>query len=144
MSATRFVSRNGLLNDVVYDVLVDGKKGHAWFVHKNGVTRYARTDLRETSSFMTSDGPKIKVYPNPVRFDLGQVLTFENVSESATVSVYNSGAHLVRAFRGDELDGGRVVWDGRDRRGVLIAPGVYHYIIQKGSRKKRGKLLVIH
>lgn len=144
MSATRFVSRNGLLNDVVYDVLVDGKKGHAWFVHKNGVTRYARTDLRETSLFMTSDGPKIKVYPNPVRFDLGQVLTFENVSESATVSVYNSGAHLVRAFRGDELDGGRVVWDGRDRRGVLIAPGVYHYIIQKGSRKKRGKLLVIH
>lgn len=144
MAATKFVSRNGLLNDIVYDVLVDGKKGQVWFVHKNGISRYARTDLRETSSFMTSDGPEIKVYPNPVRFDLGQVLTFENVSESATVSVYNSGAHLVRAFHGDELDGGRVVWDGRDRRGVLIAPGVYHYIIQKGSRKKRGKILVIH
>lgn len=144
MAATKFVSRNGLLNDIVYDVLVDGKKGQVWFVHKNGISRYARTDLRETSSFMTSDGPEIKVYPNPVRFDLGQFLTFENVSESATVSVYNSGAHLVRAFHGDELDGGRVVWDGRDRRGVLIAPGVYHYIIQKGSRKKRGKILVIH
>lgn len=144
MAATKFVSRNGLLNDIVYDVLVDGKKGEVWFVHKNGASRYARTDLREASSFMTSDGPEIKVFPNPVRFDLGQVLTFENVAETATVSVYNSGAHLVRAFHGDELDGGRVVWDGRDRRGVLIAPGVYHYIIQKGSRKKRGKILVIH
>lgn len=144
MSATRFVMRNGLLNDIVYDVQVDGKKGQVWFVHKNGASRYARTDLRETSSFMASDGPEIKVYPNPVRFDLGQFLSFENVSEAASVSVYNSGAHLVRAFHGNELDGGRIVWDGRDRRGVLIAPGVYHYIIQKGSRKKQGKILVIH
>lgn len=144
MSATRFASRNGLLDDIVYDVQIDAKKGQAWFVHRNGVTRYARTDLRETGAYMTSDGPGIKVYPNPVRFDLGQTLTFENVSEKATISVYNAGAHLVRFFRGNELDGGRTVWDGRDKRGILVAPGVYHYVIQKGSRQKRGKILVIH
>lgn len=144
MAATRFSRRNGLLNDIVYDVQIDAKKGHAWFVHRNGVTRYARTDLRETDAYMTSDGPGVKAYPNPVRFDLGQTLSFENVSEKATISVYNSGMRLVRFFREKELDGGRVVWDGRDKRGTLVAPGVYHYIVQKGSRQKRGKILVIH
>ncbi len=144
MAATKFVKRNGLLDDAVYDVAVDGKKGEVWFVHRKGVSRYARTDLRETSSYMTSEGPKFKAYPNPVRFDRGETFTFEHISESAVVSIYNSGAHLVRSFEGDELLGGRLVWDGRDKRGVLVAPGVYHYIVKKGSRKKQGKILVIH
>lgn len=93
---------------------------------------------------MTSDGPEIKVYPNPFRLNLNQSVTFENVSEDAVISIYNAGAHLVRSFAGDELDGGRVVWDGKDRRGVLVAPGVYHYLIKKGSKKKQGKLIILH
>ena len=144
MKATKFVTRNGLLNDIIYDVTVDGKRGEVWFVHRNGLTRYARTDLRETESFMTSEGPAVKVYPNPVRLDLGQMITFENVAESAVISVYNSGMHLVRSFAGNDLDGGRLVWNGEDKRGVRIAPGVYHYLIKKGSKTKKGKLLVIH
>lgn len=144
MAATKFVARNGLLTDIVYDVAIDSKKGEVWFVHKNGATRYARADLRNADSFMTDDGPKVKVYPNPVRLNQGQVLTFENISESAVVSIYNAGAHLVQSFSGSDLDGGRLVWDGRDRTGTLIAPGVYHYLIKKGSHKKQGKILVIH
>jgi hypothetical protein len=144
MKATKFVSRNGLLNDIVYDVAIDSKKGVAWFVHKNGMSAYYRTDLRETGAYMTSDGPEIKVYPNPFRLNLNQSVTFENVSEDAVISIYNAGAHLVRSFAGDELDGGRVVWDGKDRRGVLVAPGVYHYLIKKGSKKKQGKLIILH
>lgn len=144
MAATRYASRNGLLNDIVYDVAVDSKKGEVWFIHRNGASRYFRADLRETSSFMTSDGPEFKLYPNPVRFDLGQVLTFDYFPEAATVSIYNAGAHLVRSFRNDEVSGGRLVWDGRGKDGTLVAPGVYHYIVKKGSQKKRGKILVIH
>lgn len=144
LAAKKYVSRNGLLNDIVYDVAVDSKKGEVWFIHKNGASRYFRADLRETSSFMTSDGPEFKVYPNPVRFDLGQVLTFDHFSESAVISIYNAGAHLVRSFRESEVSGGRLVWDGRDRNGVLVAPGVYHYLVKKGSKTKRGKILVIH
>lgn len=144
MAATRYASRNGLLNDIVYDVAVDSQKGEVWFIHQNGASRYFRADLRETSSFMTSGGPEFKVYPNPVRFDLGQVLTFDYFPESATVSIYNAGAHLVRSFRNEEVSGGRLVWDGRGKDGTLVAPGVYHYIVRKGSQKKRGKILVIH
>ena len=141
MKTTKFVSRDGLLSDIVFDVTVDGKLGEVWFVHKNGLSRYARTDLRETGNYMTSEGPQIKVYPNPVRFDLNQSLVFENVAESAVISVYNSGKHLVRSFSGGELDGGKVEWNGEDKRGVRIAPGVYHYIIKNGGKTKKGKIL---
>ncbi len=144
MKATRFVARNGLLNDIVYDVAIDSKQGVAWFVHKNGMSAYFRSDLRETEAYMTSEGPEIKVYPNPVRLNLRQSVTFENVSEEAVISIYNAGAHLVRSFSGDDLDGGRVVWDGKDRRGTYVAPGLYHYLIKKGSKKKQGKLIVLH
>ena len=144
MKTTKFVSRDGLLSDIVFDVTVDGKLGEVWFVHKNGLSRYARTDLRETGNYMTSEGPQIKVYPNPVRFDLNQSLVFENVAESAVISVYNSGKHLVRSFSGGELDGGKVEWNGEDKRGVRIAPGVYHYIIKNGGKTKKGKILVVH
>lgn len=144
MAAKRFSSRNGLLSDIVYDVSIDEQKGQVWFIHKNGATRYARTDLRNADDFMTDDAPKFKAYPNPVRFERGQVFTFENISESAVVSIYNSGAHLVRSFSGNDLIGGRLVWDGRTRNGTLVAPGLYHYIVKKGSTKKQGKILVAH
>nr|MCR5028687.1 hypothetical protein [Fibrobacter sp.] len=144
MKATKYVTRNGLMNDIVYDVAIDARSGIAWFVHKNGMSAYSRSDLRETENYMTSEGPEVKVYPNPVHLDWGQQIKFENVAEDATISVYNSGAHLVKFFAGDELDGGRVVWDGKDRRGVYVAPGVYHYLIKKGSKKKQGKLLILH
>ena len=65
---------------------------------------------------------------------------FENVAESAVISVYNSGKHLVRSFSGGELDGGKVEWNGEDKRGVRIAPGVYHYIIKNGGKTKKGKI----
>lgn len=144
MKAKKYVARNGLMNDIVYDVAIDARSGIAWFVHKNGMSAYSRSDLRETENYMTSEGPEVKVYPNPVHLDWGQQIKFENVAEDATISVYNSGAHLVKFFAGDELDGGRVVWDGKDRRGVYVAPGVYHYLIKKGSKKKQGKLLILH
>lgn len=144
MKATKFVTRNGLMNDIVYDVAIDARLGIAWFVHKNGMSAYSRSDLRETEAYMTSKGPEVKVYPNPVHLNWGQQIKFENVAEDATISVYNSGAHLVKFFAGDELDGGRVTWDGKDRRGVYVAPGVYHYLIKKGSKKKQGKLLILH
>ena len=144
MKATKYVMRNGLMNDIVYDVAIDARSGIAWFVHKNGMSAYSRSDLRETENYMTSEGPEVKVYPNPVHLDWGQQIKFENVAEDATISVYNSGAHLVKFFAGDELDGGHVVWDGKDRRGVYVAPGVYHYLIKKGSKKKQGKLLILH
>ena len=69
---------------------------------------------------------------------------FENISEDASVLIYNAGGHLVRSFRGSDLLGGRLEWDGRDRSGNLVAPGVYHYFIVKGSKKKTGKLLIVH
>ena len=37
MKATKFVTRNGLMNDIVYDVAIDARLGIAWFVHKNGM-----------------------------------------------------------------------------------------------------------
>ena len=144
LKAQNFTMRNGMLDDIVYNLGIDQINGKVWFVHKNGLSVYSRTDLRNASGYMESGAPAVKVYPNPFLPRQIPVVTFENISEGASVLIYNAGGHLVRSFRGDALLGGRLDWNGRDLSGNLVAPGVYHYFIVKGSKKKTGKLLIVH
>ncbi len=144
LTARNFTMQSGMLSDIVYNLGIDPVKGHIWFIHGDGISRYARTDLRNASGYMESGAPAVKVYPNPFLPKQMSAVIFENISEDASVLIYNAGGHLVRSFRGSDLLGGRLEWDGRDRSGNLVAPGVYHYFVVKGSKKKTGKLLIVH
>jgi flagellar hook assembly protein FlgD len=94
---------------------------------------------------MTSEAPaEVKAYPNPFRPKQGQRLIIDNISEDSFVSVYNRGGALVKSFYDSDVLGGRAEWDGTDKTGKLVAPGVYHYVVRKGSKKKTGKIILIH
>jgi len=145
LSVTHFTTRQGLLSDRIQDVAVDTLLGFVWFAHDNGVSRYARSDLRSADGNMTNDAREdVKVFPNPFRPYVHQNVIFLNISEDAVVNIYNRGGRLVATFSGDRVVGGRVEWDGRMDNGNLVAPGVYQYIIRGKSKTKKGKLLIIH
>ena len=145
LSAVHYTTKDGLLSDRVHDLAIDPVFGMAWFAHDEGVTRYTRNDLKNAENFMSSKSPvEVKAYPNPFRPKQGHHLFIDNISEDSFVSIFNRGGALVRSFYNEEVLGGRAEWDGTDARGNLVAPGIYHYVVRKGSTKKTGKIILIH
>jgi hypothetical protein len=145
LSVVHFTTKDGLLSNRVHDMAIDPVLGMAWFAHDVGITRYSRNDLRNAQKFMTSEAPAgVKAYPNPFRPKLGHRLVIDNIAEDSFVSIYNRGGSLVRSFRNAEVLGGRAEWDGLDKNGKLVAPGVYHYVVRKGSKKETGKIILVH
>lgn len=145
LSTTHFTSANGLLSDDVADVSIDPVLGMAWFAHPSGVSRYKQDYLRDASSFMTDSAKaEVKGYPNPFRPFVHESFCIDNIDDHASVSIYNRGGKLVKFFSGEEVAGGRAVWDGKIRGGKYAAPGVYHYFVKTSSKVKRGKFIIIH
>lgn len=145
LSTMHFNARNGMLDDNVLDLVINPKQGMIWFAHENGVSWYHRNDLREAESFMTDDADVgVKAYPVPFRPKQYPRFTIDNISEGALVSIYNRGGSLIKSFRNDEVLGGRAEWDGTGKNGKLVAPGVYYWTVVDGSKKEKGKFLIIH
>lgn len=140
-----FTTKDGLLDNSVLDVAIDHVLGIAWFAHDNGVSYYQRKDLRDASKNMT-DSAEIKVYAYPIPFrpKIHERFTIEGVTENSVVSIYNRGGALIKSFREDDLLGGKVEWDGCDKIGKFVAPGVYYYVVKDGSKVKKGKFIVVH
>ena len=145
LSVLHFSEKNGLLNNNVRDVAIDPVHGVAWFSHTNGVSYYQRNDLKDARANMTDSAKvEIKAYPVPFRPKLHARFTIEGVSESSVVSIYNRGGALIKSFRGEDLLGGKLEWDGRDKSGRWVTPGVYYYVVNDGSKNKKGKFIIVH
>lgn len=67
------------------------------------------------------------------------------VTEEAEIKIYNIKGQLVREFGLRISDCGfRVVWDGKDKHGQKVAPGVYLYqLLIDGKQKAERKCLLI-
>lgn len=145
LSTLHFTTKDGMLSNYVDDLVIDPLKGILWMGHEQGVTWYKRNDLRASESFMTDSAiAEVKVFPNPFRPKQYPYVAFDNIAEDATISVFNRRGSLVKFFSGSDTFGGRVEWDGKGNDGKLVAPGVYQYIVKNSSKKKKGKLIIIH
>ena len=145
LSVQHFSSKEGLLSNNVHDVAIDPVLGVAWFAHDKGISFYQRNDLKDASLNMT-DSAKVGVraYPVPFRPLVHARFTIDGIAENSVVSIYNRGGALIRAFRNEEILGGKVEWDGCDKSNKLVAPGVYYYVVNSGSKVKKGKFIIIH
>ena len=145
LSVMHFTTRDGLLNNDVRDLAIDPIYGVAWFAHLDGISYYQRNDLKDARANMTDSAKvKVKAYPNPYRPKIHARFTIEGVAESSVVSIYNRGGALIRAFRNSDLLGGKLEWNGCDKSGKLVAPGVYYYVVNDGSKNKKGKFIIVH
>ena len=145
LTTQRFTTRNGMLSNSVDDIAIDPEMGVLWMAHEQGVSWYKRNDLRANESFMTDSAvAEVLAFPNPFRPKIHRYISFDFLAEDATLSIYNRGGALVRFFRGEDMYGGRVDWDGTDKSGRLVVPGVYYYVVKNSKKTKKGKFIIIH
>lgn len=145
LSVKHFTAKDGLLSDNVADVAIDGVYGVAWFAHEKGVSYYQRNDLKDAGGNLTDSAKvRFRAYPVPFRPKEHRFFVIEGFTEDAVVSIYNRGGALIRAFKNGEVSGGRLEWNGQDRNGNLVAPGVYYYVVNNGPKLKKGKFIIVH
>ncbi len=82
-------------------------------------------------------------YPVPFRPSRGDSrITFTNLAQAATIRIFTVSGKLVRKL--DVNDGtGALDWDVRNSDGADIASGVYFYLIESQTDRKKGKLIII-
>ncbi len=145
LSVEHFTTRDGLLSNNVADLAIDPIYGVAWFAHGKGLSSYTRKDLRRTTEYMTDETSlKVTAYPVPFRPKVHKFFVIDNISDKATAAIYNRGGALMRSFRGEDVVGGRLEWDGTDKENRMVAPGVYYYVVNGPSKTVKGKFIIIH
>jgi len=142
LTARRFKTRNGLLNEMVYDIAIDTIKGKVYFAHNLGLSVYSTPIVRNASNYMQGDAQKPIAYPNPFRPKLHSTVTIDYISPNSIVYIFDSSGKRVRFFDVSELRGGAVVWDVKNENGKLVAPGLYHYMVKDGKNTAKGKIMV--
>lgn len=79
-------------------------------------------------------------------------IEFRNLPEKATIKIFSVSGDLIRSLEhGPDSQGnlsGSAVWDQRSDSGLLIAPGLYIYVVQSNTegtagQKTTGKLMII-
>jgi hypothetical protein len=84
--------------------------------------------------------------------DPNYTLEFRNLPERAIINIYSISGDLVRTLRhGPDAGGnlsGSMVWNQRSEAGLLVAPGMYIYVVQSETEgtvgsKTTGKLMII-
>lgn len=144
LDVINYTSRDGLLSNRVNDVSLSTLTGDVWFAHDIGVSWTKNVQVRDASTFQKKDAPPVMVYPNPYRPDKHAKVVFDYLSEKARLKIMDAKGGLVREFSGQQILGGRAEWDGKNRKGQRVAPGMYQWIAADGTRSEHGRIMVIH
>ena len=142
LTAKRLRIKDGLLNETIHDIAIDTIKGLVYFAHDLGLSIYSTALVRNALDYMQDDAPKPIAYPNPFRPELHNVLKIDYISENSSLYILDSSGKRVRFFKGNDLQGGMAIWDGRNESGKLVAPGLYYYVASYKKNIAKGKILV--
>ncbi|MCL2101580.1 MAG: hypothetical protein FWH22_07705, partial [Fibromonadales bacterium] len=140
--AKQYKIKDGLLNELVYGLAIDTIRGKVFFAHDLGISVFSTALVRSASGYMQKDAPKPIAYPNPFRPGLHRHVKIDYISDKSSVYILDSSGKRVRLFRGQDLRGGAVTWDGTNESGRLVAPGLYHYVASDGKSTAKGKIIV--
>jgi hypothetical protein len=135
----------------------------------NDLPELKSADYNRTSLTSAKPGPvdlnekpfDVFVVPNPyvegdANYSFGdptpRKIEFRNLPESATIKIFNVAGDLVKNLaHGPDSDGnlsGSIAWDQTSNSGLLVAPGLYIFVVQsetEGSQGRRdsGKFMLI-
>jgi len=142
LMAKRYKIKDGLLNELVYDIAIDTIRGKVYFAHDLGLSVFSTPLVRSASGFMQDGAPKPIAYPNPFRPGVHNFVKIDYINENSSVYILDSSGKRVRFFKGSDLRGGVVIWDGKNGNGKSVAPGLYYYLAVNGKNIAKGKILV--
>ncbi|MBT3270414.1 hypothetical protein HN371_24940 [Candidatus Poribacteria bacterium] len=84
---------------------------------------------------------RVTVAPNPFRPSHDGVLTMRNLTDDADVEIFTLDARRVTRLM--NASSGVATWDGRSDSGVLVATGLYLYLVRAANDRRVGQILVI-
>ncbi len=77
----------------------------------------------------------VKYYPNPFKEQLTIEVAISGAS-TLDVEVFDAGGRLVRnLFHGSEIETQTIFWDGKNDRGIKMAPGSYFLKVNDATKK---------
>jgi len=83
-------------------------------------------------------------YPNP--FNPSTQINFNlPVKSKVSIQIYNIRGELISTLLNKEVEAGRhkIVWDGKNKRGVAVASGVYIYRVNAGKFKDARRMTLL-
>ena len=89
----------------------------------------------ETFTISAVSLDNVKVYPDPINSNVDKTLTFDGLSGTGSVSIYDAGGNLVEK---DDFDQGTLSVDITG-----YSAGIYFYIIKNDKDKTTGKFAVV-
>ncbi len=94
-----------------------------------------------TSDYCFYPGGQIVLFPNPYSL-AGKPLKIENYVAGSMIMIYTLAGENVVAAR---PPGVRFVWDGKNRMGSKVSPGIYYYLIinRYSNQSTQGKFFII-
>jgi hypothetical protein len=128
-----------LCDDDVRTIRVEPATGAVWIATGSGLNRY---DPGFVPRPTTLSSLSVSVFPNPGRLTaLGAPIRLSGNGTSYQGAIYDLGGRLVHTFTSPS--NGRVVWDGRDRDGDPVGPGIYFVRVEAGGRSGVVRLVLL-
>ena len=140
-SSERFTSADSpLASDAVSAVAVDPLSGKVWIGTAAGLHRYDPAYVSPPTP--TIDQLSVRVYPNPVtQTGIGPELYLTGDASAYEGTIFDVFGHRVRDF--SVSGNGVLFWDGRDRDGSLVRPGVYFVRVRAGGRDATTRFVLL-
>jgi hypothetical protein len=135
-------------NLVVIDIKTDGGSGEYWSMYRLNPTRSGnRSDLEMgvevNHPMLPSQFVVYQNYPNPfnpsttIRYDLSE-------QSYVQISIHDLLGRNVRTLVKELQDAGQksVIWNGKDKNGVLVSAGIYFFQVHIPDGSLRTKKMV--
>ncbi len=125
---------SGLVGSNVQEIAVDDRTGNVWIATASGLSRLA-AGVPPAPSY-----DQILAYPNPftIETDATRQVRF-NAPYGSRIYIFTAAGQPVVDFAG-----GAQGWDGKNASGVLVASGVYLFVVRgSDGGAGRGKIAVI-
>ncbi|MEW6684794.1 MAG: DNRLRE domain-containing protein [Candidatus Edwardsbacteria bacterium] len=141
--------------DSVYIVWFDERDGNPEIYFKKNVADTATTMVEETSVHSSKFIVHSKLYqnqPNPfssqtaIRYSLSAMSHEPRAISHVSLKIYNIAGQLVKTLVDEQRIANseqRVIWDGTDESGKLVARGVYFYRLQVGDFSDTKKMILL-
>jgi hypothetical protein len=83
----------------------------------------------------------VLIYPNPLDRSKAYNKSLKiELPWVCDVDIYNIQAYLIFEAKGVS---GKIEWDGKNKAGEEVSPGVYYYVIKTPSGKLSGKIFLV-
>jgi len=127
-----------LFSNRVTSIAVNSQNGEVFFATERGLISWMGDATEGKNSY-----DKLYVWPNPVRETYSGDITIDGLTDQSVVKITNLTGNLVYETISN---GGRAIWDGKNRDGKRVNTGVYLIFCsdREGNQSRVIKLLFIH